>query len=47
VVLPEEFLHENVHKLLPTLHAVVFAIDVTVDAADPVEDQVLFKQFNV
>lgn len=31
VILPEKFLHENVHKLLPTLDALFFAIDNTVE----------------
>jgi hypothetical protein len=35
--LPEEFLHQNVHKLLPTLDALLFAVDATQDDAN-VED---------
>ena len=34
VVLPEKFLHENVIKLLPTLDALLFAVDDTVEDGD-------------
>ena len=36
--LPEEFLHQNVHKLLPTLDALLFAVDATQDDDANVED---------
>jgi len=35
IVLPEKFLHENVIKLLPTLDALLFAVDDTVEDGDP------------
>ena len=34
VVLPEKFLHKNVIKLLPTLDALLFAVDDTVEDGD-------------
>jgi len=40
IVLPESFLHENVHKLLPTLDALLFAIDDTVEENDDFSSQV-------
>ncbi len=47
--LPEEFLHQNVHKLLPTLDALLFAVDATQDDAtvedsgDQVDDLPIFS----
>jgi hypothetical protein len=38
--LPEEFLHENVHKLLPTLDSILFAVDATQEENDDAGDQV-------
>ena len=39
--LPEEFLHENVHKLLPTLDSILFAVDATQEDSEEAGDQVL------
>jgi hypothetical protein len=39
-VLPETFLHENVHKLLPTIDALLFAVDATLEDVEDGGDQV-------
>ncbi len=39
-VLPETFLHENVHKLLPTIDALLFAVDATLEDVEEGGDQV-------
>ncbi len=39
-VLPETFLHDNVHKLLPTIDALLFAVDATLEDVEEGGDQV-------
>jgi hypothetical protein len=40
VILPEKFLHESVVKLLPTLDALLFAVDDTVEDNSDTNNQV-------